>query len=92
MFNFLNNLGIDYNTHKLLLGTKVRTKRDKMGWMLREVFDYEVIPQEERGSTLNNLYDFVRNHPNRLMESVPTLGKKRDKLREKAQDYISQAA
>ncbi len=83
---FLNNLGIEYN-NGLLLGTKSQTKRQKMAWMLRELFDYRTISQEERKETINGLYDFLREQPQVLVQSISSMEKNKDKLREKVAQY-----
>ena len=82
---FLDHVGIDYH-NGLLLGTTAQLKRKKMAWLLREVFDYRNIPQEEKHKTIERMYDFVRNNPQYLISSISTLEKKKTKLRAKIHD------
>ena len=44
---YLHSHGIDH-VSGMLLGTKVRTKRRKLAWMLRELFDYRSVPTDQR--------------------------------------------
>ena len=85
---FLDHLEIDYH-NGLLLGTTAQLKRKKMAWLLREVFDYRSLPEKERHETIKRMYDFVRNNPQYLINSISTLEKKKSKLRTKAQEYKS---
>ena len=88
---YLHSIGIDYNEDSLLwvmlLGSKPSTKRKKLAWMLRELFDYRSVPQEKKKTLINILYGFVRNNPSLLVKSIKTLERKRDKLRERALNY-----
>ncbi len=83
---FMHSIGINYN-NGFLLGTKPQTKRQKMAWMLRELFDYREVPEEQREDTMNKLYCFIRDNPRTLVSSINTLEKTKDKLREKAGPY-----
>ena len=69
---YLNSIGTDYNDG-MLLGTTPQTKRRKLGWLLREVFDYGKVPEEQKRETVYNLYDFVKEHPSILIKSIKTL-------------------
>ncbi|HIG52090.1 TPA: hypothetical protein EYQ19_01565 [Candidatus Pacearchaeota archaeon] len=73
---------IDYGVG-MTLGTKTQTKRKKLAWILREVFDYREISKDQKSNTIKNMYDFVRTNPGLLFDSIKTLEKKKDKLREK---------
>ena len=86
---FLSYLGIDYNnyTNALLLGTEPQTKRRKMAWMLRELFNYGNLPQEQKREAINGLYRFVRDNPRVLIRSINSMGKSRKKLRERILQY-----
>ncbi|MEM7819270.1 MAG: hypothetical protein QXD48_00375 [Candidatus Aenigmatarchaeota archaeon] len=83
---YLNSIGIDYK-NVFLLGTKPQTKRQKMAWMLRELFDYRTLPYEERKDAIDGLYDFVRNDSTILTRSIKYLERNRDKLRERVTQY-----
>jgi hypothetical protein len=78
---------MDYRKNKLLLNTKTQTKRKKLAWLLREVFDYRGVSENQKKETIRNMYSLVRENPNFLVYSINTLEKKKDKLREKASKY-----
>ena len=78
----LNSLGIDYN-NGILLGTTSQLKRKKMAWLLREVFDYRNFPETEKQETIQRMYKFVRENPQYLIKSISTLGKEKDKIKQK---------
>ncbi|MEK6951503.1 MAG: hypothetical protein AABX29_00655 [Nanoarchaeota archaeon] len=86
---FLSYLGIDYNNYinVLLLGTEPQTKRKKMAWMLRELFDYGNLPQEQKREAINGLYRFARDNPRVLIRSINSMNKSRNKLRERVLQY-----
>ena len=77
---------IDYN-NAFLLGTKPQLKREKMAWMLRELFDYGNLPKEQKREAINGLYDFVRDNPNILVRSINFMDRNRNKLRERVLQY-----
>jgi hypothetical protein len=77
---FMSTIGIDYN-NGYLLGTRPQTKRAKMAWLLREVFDYRQVPEDEKRNTIHRLYDFVRKDPQILGRSLAHLEKNKGKLR-----------
>ena len=83
---FLYNIGIDYN-EAFLLGTTPQLKRKKMAWMLRELFDYKTLPQEQRRGAIDGLYDFVKENPDVLTRSINFMEKTKDKLREIVTEY-----
>ena len=83
---YLHSIGMDYN-NGFLLGTRPQTKRKKLAWLLREVFDYRNIPQDQKMEAINRLYSFVRENPKNLIRSIATLNRNKDKLREKAKEY-----
>ena len=83
---FLYGLGIDYYD-AFLLGTTTKLKRKKMAWMLRELFDYRNLNQEQRRDAIAGLYDFVRNDPRVSTKSISSMEKAKDKLRERATQY-----
>jgi len=71
----------------ILLGTKPQTKRKKLAWMLKEVFDYREISENQKDETIITMYDFVRDNPNLLINSIKALEKMKDGLREKVEFY-----
>ncbi len=72
-----NDQSVQYT---MLLGSKPQTKREKMVWMLRELFDYD-----GKRKTIYQLREFVADNPSLLIKGIKTLEKKKDKLREKVQ-------
>jgi len=83
---FLHRRRIDYH-NAFLLGTSTQTKRKKMAWMLRELFDYRILPQERRRDAINNLYGFIKDYSRCLVSSIKTLEENKDKLRKIVADY-----
>ena len=84
---FLHSRGINYN-NAFLLGTTHQLKRQKMAWMLRELFDYRSLPQEKRRGAINGLYDFIRDEPRVLTKSINSMEKSKYSLRERVAQYI----
>ena len=76
---YLYSLGIDYN-NGFLLGTTPQKKREKMAWLLREVFDYR--ESENKKETIHRMYDFVRGNTRYLIKSIKTLEKEKYNIRE----------
>ena len=68
----------------MLLGTKTQTKRKKLAWVLREVFDYRTHPQDQKREVINNMYRFVADNSRLIIPSIKELERKKDKLVEKA--------
>jgi hypothetical protein len=58
-----------------------------MAWMLRELFDYNTLEEEQKRNTIYNLYEFLRDNPNILIRSISSMEENRDKLRERASKY-----
>ena len=85
---FLYSLGLDAGKNSWLLGTTMKKKREKMTWMLREVFDYGEAPLEKKKDLIHSMHDMVRDRPNLLFRSVNYLEERKDELREKAVDYL----
>ena len=77
---------IDYG-NGMALGTKPQTKRKKVAWILREVFDYRKIPENQKDETIRTVYDFVRDNPRLLIDSINSLEKMKVGLRKKAEYY-----
>ena len=83
---FLHNMGVDYNSG-ILLGTKTQTKRQKMAWMLRELFDYRNTSQDKKREAIGGLYDFIRDNPTILTKSINSMERNKDTLLEKVAPY-----
>ena len=82
----LHDMGLDYN-NSFLLGTTPQLKRTKMGWMLRELFNYQNLPQEEKRAAIYAMRDYIRDHPRVLIKSIPTMEKEKDSLMAKVARY-----
>ncbi len=83
---FLHSIGVGYDD-AFLLGTTPQLKRKKMAWVLRELFDYRTIPQEQRKNSINSLYSFIRDNPRVLINSIDSMERSKCKLKEKATLY-----
>ena len=83
---YLHSIGVDYN-NGILLGTKPQTKREKLAWMLRELFDYREVPAGLKRSVIHDLYEFVREDSYLLNKSINSLERNRERLREKIQEF-----
>jgi hypothetical protein len=81
---FLHNIGIDYCDNAILTGTKVSTKRKKMAWLLREVFDYRNADKDKKGNVIDAMYAFARDNPRVLAESISSLEGHKDYLIKRA--------
>ena len=79
---FLHSLGIDYN-NGIILGTTPQLKRKKMAWMLRELFDYRNLSNEQKPEAIQKMYDLVRENPQYLIKSINALERSKEKLRER---------
>lgn len=84
---YLSSQGFNYRKIPILLNSKPQTKRKKLAWILREVFDYRSAGNQKK-STIRNMYKFVRENPKLLIQSIAALEENRKKLREKAQSYV----
>jgi len=78
----LYSLNIPYEGRGVLLGTRPHIKREKMAWLLREVFDYRTT--EDKRTARESMYRFVQNNPSHLTYSIPWMERNREKLRKKA--------
>ena len=83
---YLTAIGIDYN-NGLLLGTTTKLKRKKMAWLLREIFDYREVLENKKQDTIQRMREFVRENPRYLINSISTLEKAKDKIKEKSLNY-----
>ena len=83
---FLYGRGIDYND-AFLLGTTPQLKRKKMAWMLRELFNYRNLPQEQKKKAIEGMYDFVRDNPTVLTKSINSMERTKEKLIERVAQY-----
>ena len=78
---YLYSLGLDYH-NGFLLGTRPHTKRKKLAWILRELFEYRTVPEEKRNETIRELYSFIRKRPNILVRSITYLERNKDRLKD----------
>ena len=83
---FLYELGIDYYNSPLLKTTP-ELKHKKMAWMLRELFDYNILNEDQKRDAIYSLYEFLRDNPSVLIKSIKYMEKSKEKLREKASRY-----
>ncbi len=80
---------IDDTAKIILLGTKPQTKRKKIAWILREVFDYRDKYGVIKKETISNMYRFIKENPKVLIPSISKLENNVDKLKEKSYNYFS---
>ena len=83
---FLYSMGIDYN-NAFFLGTTTQLKRKKIAWILRELFDYRNLPQEQRRDSISDLYDFIRDNPRVLTKSINAMERGKNRLRERVSPH-----
>ncbi|MEM4625735.1 MAG: hypothetical protein QXJ28_03165, partial [Candidatus Pacearchaeota archaeon] len=63
-------------------------KREKVAWMLRELFDYDNEENlENKRNVINRLYEFLRDNPYILSYSLSKLNEKKNKLKYIARRY-----
>ncbi|HLD00385.1 MAG TPA: hypothetical protein VJC39_01440 [Candidatus Nanoarchaeia archaeon] len=74
----------------ILLGTKPQTKREKLAWILREVFEYRRIAEEDKKPVIKLMYDFVRHNPKLILDSINTLERKKEKIKQKMSNYLEE--
>ena len=84
---FLYSLGVNLRENLGLLGTTVKKKREKMAWMLNELFDYGEAFPEEKKDLIYSMRDLVRDKPDLLFRSVNYLEERKDALRQAAARY-----
>lgn len=84
---FLYSRGIDYH-NSFLLGTTPGNKRKKMTWMLREVFGYRHLPEDEKRNAIYGMYKLISSEPRMLKKSINTMENEKDKLKTKALEYM----
>lgn len=82
---FLSKFSFSYNP--ILLGTTTKNKREKMAWILREVFDYRNVSVENRRQTIEKMYEFIKSNPKCLAKSIGIMEKDKSRLRERASKY-----
>ena len=78
---YLHSLGIDYN-NGFLLGTTTKLKRKKLAWLLREVYNYGELSNEEKPETIKRMYEFIKENPSYLIKSISSLQKSKRKIME----------
>ena len=77
---FFNQYNLHYGDG-FMFGTTVNNKRKKLAYILREVFDYKSVSENQKKDTINDLYAFVRKNPKLLRQSISTLKKRKERLR-----------
>ena len=85
---YLSSLGINYN-NPFLLGTTVKNKRGKVAYLLRNLFDYSNLAQEQKTQAISQVYDLVRERPQLMIDSIRTLEKRLPRLMERVAQYQS---
>ncbi len=73
-------------THRrnpMLLGTTPTNKREKIAWLLREVYDYRKLGPDEKKSAIKRVYRLVSDEPKLLLYSISTLKMRKDAIRQK---------
>ncbi len=68
----------------MLLGTTPANKREKLAFLLREVYDYRELGHDEKKSAIKKVYRLVSNNPQLLVDSISTLSGKVERLRQKS--------
>lgn len=79
---YLHSLGINYN-NAFLLGTTAQLKRQKMAWMLRELFDYAARDSTGKREAIKELHQIIAQTPALLAKSISALEKEKGKLKKK---------
>ena len=70
-----------------LFGTKPSTKRKKIAWLLRKVFDYQ--NSSDKKQTIHEAYSFISKHPTYLRYAIPVMEKNKDQIRKSLEEYRS---
>ena len=79
---YLWSHGMDYQDG-ILLGTTPAKKREKIAFLLREVFDYKGLKiPEEKTEAIHEAYKLVSGKTRLLKDSIKTLEGKKGRLRE----------
>ncbi len=72
-----------YEKQPMLLNTTPQNKREKLAFLLREVYDYRKLGHDEKKAAIKKVYRLVSDNPHLLVESVSTLSRKVERLRQK---------
>ncbi len=73
-----------YEKNPILLGTTSAKQREKMAFLLREIYDYRKLGSDEKKAAIKGVYRLVSDNPQLLACSIPTLERKVDAIRRKA--------
>ncbi len=73
-----------HRRNPMLLGTTPANKREKIAWLLREVYDYRKLGPDEKKSAIKDAYRLVSENPQLLVESISTLSRKVERLRQRS--------
>lgn len=76
--------GYEIRPQGILLGTTTKTKRRKIAWILREIFKYRDLEEEQKQDARKRLKEFIRKNPELLEYSLSTLEKQKQRLTERA--------
>ncbi|RMD58302.1 hypothetical protein D6825_01285, partial [Candidatus Woesearchaeota archaeon] len=83
---YLSHLGIK-KLNTVLLRVNPRTKRKKIAWVMRELFDYHRQPVRNKRETIKKAYALVRDKPSLLIKSISSLEKEKQDLAQLAMKY-----
>ena len=73
-----------YERNHILLNTTPAKQREKIAFLLREVYDYRKLGSDEKKATIKEVYRLVSDSPQLLVYSIPTLEREVDAIRQKA--------
>ncbi|GEM_PF-3065233 len=83
---FLYDQGIHYNNG--VLATTTQLKRKKIAWILKEVFEYRTVSDDEKKEKIRQMYHFVGDKSYLLNASLKSLEQQKDNLKKLAIEYI----
>ena len=72
-----------YEKQPMLLNTTPQNKREKIAFLLREVYDYRELGHDEKKAAIKKVFGLVSDNQHLLVESVSTLSTKVERLRQK---------
>ncbi len=72
-----------HRRNPMLLGTTPANKREKLAFLLREVYDYRKLGPDEKKAAIKKVYRLVSDEPKLLLYSISTLGTRKDAIRQK---------
>jgi len=78
----INSDNTELGTYAILLGTKPRKKREKVAWILRELSDYQILPNDMKRAEIQKVYSFVGQKPYLLIKSIKFLSNNKERLQQ----------